>query len=263
MKKVLAVAVVCGAACGVMAQDAAVQQMEEKEQEIKVVLSADLNSAYVFRGAVVNNEAVLQPQVEVSTEMCSGIVGVRAWANHDLTSNGSRFPESGDSLIGLTEVDYTLFYASAYEDFDYEVGVIRYDFPEDHDFDTWEVYGTTEYNACKCFVPFASVYFDLEEYEGWYVNGGAYSDMEVSDALTTGVSADIGYGSRQHNKGYYGSDNNALADLNLKAYSSYAISEKLSAGAQVVYTQLLDNGVRRDDPDSEIIWGGVNLSYAF
>jgi len=262
MRKLL-ILVAVGAAAGISAQ----------ERDINVAVSADVNTAYVFRGAVVNNSAVLQPQVEVSTQVGPGAFGARVWANHDLSNEGTFGKTS--KWMGQTEVDYSLFYAAACNDLSYELGVIHYTYPHSYaaeagranGLNTTELYAAATYEAMKMMVPFGAVYVDVEEVEGWYANFGVKSEMDISDAMKAGVSADLGHGSSNHNQFYYEDrtqvSSRGFADMNLKAFGSYALSERLSAGAQVVYSQIVDNRIRRSTENSEIVWGGVSLSYAF
>ena len=83
MKKVIAIGMIAAMASMAMAED-----------EVSVSLSADLASAYVFRGSTFNDGVVLQPGMEIG-----GLpVTVGVWANFDIDDysgalEGSQFSE--------------------------------------------------------------------------------------------------------------------------------------------------------------------------
>ena len=87
----------------------------------EATLDLPVNSAYVWRGQVLNNEAVFQPSVSVSAE--NGL-SFSTWANWNLTDS---LGES--SKNEFNEVDLTVSYDVPVEVIDLSVGAAEYEYP--------------------------------------------------------------------------------------------------------------------------------------
>ncbi len=232
-------------------------------------VDAAVYSAYVWRGQVYNDESVLQPG------FTTGAAGwyLNAWGNMPLTDNTGN---SGE----FNEVDLTLSYVLPLDGpVGVEVGILEYLFPKEGDFadeatgiraddtDTREVYAAVSLDAPLS--PSLSAYWDIDEAEedAIYVTFGLSHSESVTEQLSVGAGASVGYGSEHYNDYYFGVADPALNDANVSASASYAVSEALSVGAEVVYTWLLDSDIEEAAAatyfDDEHLWGGVTASLQF
>ena len=231
-----------------------------ESQAPAVSLSADVGvfSAYVWRGQLLNDGLVAQPSATLAT----GPFSVNVWAN--LTLDGKKGNRDND----LNEVDYTAAVALPFDPdlLAMDVGVICYTFPGTSFSSTEEAFVTSTFNSIL-FTPVLSAYYDLEEVDGWYGSFALSQGVEISDAMTAEIGGSVGCGTRKYNNFYFGPNNNAsMNDYNVYVSANYALTEKLSLGAKLVYT-VLDGCLEKDAKaiygESETVWGGVNLSYQF
>lgn len=263
MKKLLVAAlamVTAGSVC--MAQEVAA---EAEGFPLSFEATLDLYSDYMWRGIQVTDEPVYQPGGSMSYDMGDyGSLSAAVWANFDFTdTNGTT--HGG----GLNEVDYTASYAIDVADFTLEAGHIWYTFPQvngtDWSSSTREVYGSVAYNN-DIVTPSLAVYYDYAAIEGFYSSFALSKDFEIAEQVTAGVFASLGAGDADYNQGYGLTDDAAVIDGNIGANVSYAINDIFSVGATVVFTSVVDSGIRDNvdaTQDKDILWGGVNLAAAF
>jgi uncharacterized protein (TIGR02001 family) len=252
MKKLL-LSMIIGMTAGlVMAQDAVL--VEDQKSELSITGDVALYSAYVWRGQVLNENMVAQPSVTASY----GPLWVNVWGNWNVAKS-----QDDDS-----EIDYTLGYTLPLDtdDVSVDVGLIFYTFPGGGNDakSTTEVFMQTTFNSIL-FTPVASVYYDIDEVNGWYGNLAISQPVEISDAMTAEIGGSIGYGTRSYNSVYFGNSNGsgAVNDYNIYVSTDYALTEKLSVGALLQYT-MLDGGVDDAGYDAnDLVWGGISLSYTF
>ena len=242
-------------------------------------LDAAVMSAYVWRGQVLNDEAVLQPSFTASSEWG---LKLNAWGNMDLTD---KHDLSGE----LNEIDLLIAYAPVWEaPVNLEVGFIEYAFPKEgnweislpdnhvvvadetlkgEDLDTRELYvivGTDKI----ILAPTLSVYYDVDQVKDFYLNLGiSHSLPLIEDTLSLDLAASIGYSGKDYNEYYFGSDSAALNDGNVSAKLGYSITESLSVAGVIQYTALLDSDVKDGAEaiygDKDKLFGGVSASYGF
>ncbi|MBN1558348.1 MAG: hypothetical protein JW951_09405 [Lentisphaerae bacterium] len=115
------------AAAGVLAAVVLLTAAERQAEAAEVSLTADLASAYVFRGATFNDGAVLQPGLEVAgfpLPEGSGALALGVWGNLDLDDYGDTL-ESGQ----FSEIDIYLSYALPVDAFDASLGYTEYTYP--------------------------------------------------------------------------------------------------------------------------------------
>lgn len=257
MKKIL-FSIVIGMTAGlVMAQEAVVVQ--EKQSDVSVNADVGLYSAYVWRGQIINDNMVAQPSVTAA----KGPFSLNVWGNWNAVTR-----HDGDDD---TEIDYTAAYTLPFstEDVTLDAGLICYTFPGSGNEvkTTEEVFLKSTFNNILL-TPVASVYYDIDEVNGWYGNLAVSQPVEISDAMSAEIGGSVGYGTRTYNKAYFGDNNGsgAVNDYNVYVSTEYALTEKLSLGALLQYTRL-DNGVGHDalanGANNDILWGGVTLSYKF
>jgi len=219
----------------------------------------------VWRGQVLNDEAVLQPALTVTAE--NGF-SVSMWGNADLTDVHADPAEGVDTKNRLTELDVAAAYALPLgEDspVSVELGVWQYTFPEIGAASTREAYVTLGGNAPLA--PTLSVYYDFDAADGFYGTFGLSQDVTLTEKLTLGLAASAGYADKDYNAYYFGVADDALNDGNVSATLTLAVTEKISLAALAQYTRLLDGDIRdgakelygKDDSG----FGGLTLTYAF
>ncbi|MDE0838926.1 MAG: MltA-interacting MipA family protein, partial [Kiritimatiellae bacterium] len=150
-------------------------------------LDAAVYSAYDWRGQVLNDEAVLQPSIDVSSD--NGLT-VNVWGNFDLTDS------VGDSEE-FSEVDITVSY-----DLDLgenalgaQIGLIEYLFPKEDDVadaDTREIFvGLSE--TVGEFDLSLTAYLDIDEVDGAYINAAVEHALSVGEEIGLVAGASVAF----------------------------------------------------------------------
>jgi uncharacterized protein (TIGR02001 family) len=253
MKKIMIPLVISMVTGMAWAQDEVMVQ--DQASDVSVSADVGLYSAYVWRGQVLNDRAVVQPSVTVA----KGPFSLNVWGNANVV---------GDDQQDTSEVDYTAAYALPLntDAISMDVGAIFYTFPGEGNTaeETEEIFVTTTFNNVLL-TPVASLYYDIDEVNGFYGNLAVSQGVEISDAMTAEIGGSIGYGTRNYNKAYFDNDNGsgAVNDYNIYVSADYALTEKLSLGALLQYT-MLDGGVDNSGYlADDLVWGGLSLSYTF
>lgn len=242
-------------------------------------LDMEIYSAYVWRGQVYNDEAVLQPSFTAESEW-----GLRlnAWGNIDLTD---QFDVRGE----FNEIDLTIAYSPVWElPFNVEVGVAEYAYPKEgnwevelpeghvmvaedtlrgEDTDSRDVF--LEVGTDKVILsPTLFVSYDFGQVKDFYLNLGiSHSLPLMEDTLSLDLAASIGYGFGDYNEYYFGTDEAALNDGNVSATLAYNLTESISVSGKIQYTALLDSDIK-DAAEikygkKDIVHGGVAVGYSF
>ena len=217
---------------------------------------ANVLSGYVWRGQVLNDEAVLQP----SFTMGNNGFTINTWGNMNLTDSGAA------DVPDFSELDLTLAYAKTVGEVGLGVGYIDYTFPNT------TVAGTRE----VCFsiglpnlvvAPTLAVYYDFDEADGVYGNLSLAYSHELGEKTTLGLFASLGAASADYNSFYFGVDDDALNDFNVGASVSFAVTKSLTIVPAVQYTALPDgdikNGAATLYKDTDLVTGSVKVSYTF
>ena len=153
-----------------------------------------LQSAYVWRGMVLNDEPVFQPSLTVSGGGFSGSV----WGNLNLTSdNGYRGEAS--------EIDYWLAYTLSGEDLDWTLTYYAYTFPHTSGVSTQEVWANVTYKTAP-FSPSLTAIRDVNAIRGWYFLLTGSQDLgflktRASDGLV--LTLNLGHGTKEYCRGYF------------------------------------------------------------
>ncbi|HRR34252.1 MAG TPA: hypothetical protein P5026_09155 [Kiritimatiellia bacterium] len=232
---------------------------EQASCPLSFEVTADLYSAYVWRGMVLNDEPVLQPGASASLPLGGyGSVGVSVWGNMDLTDRNGCVHGGG-----LNELDYTLSYVIDTGPVSWEAGHIWYTFPVVNLGSTKEVYLSVSYNS-EMVTPFASLTYDYDAVEGFYANVGLSKEWSLTDPLTLGAEVSLGAGDSDY-MAYVGADNAGLMDFNVAVYASYSVTDNVSVGARLAWVSLVDRDARDAKAywDKDLLWGGINFAVAF
>ena len=242
------------------------QAPENDPAQTKVTAEAALVSSYVWRGQVYNNDFVMQPQITASQYGFS----LNFWGNYDL----------GKNLAGVSsdfsEMDIALAYTLPLNinDFSLDVGVINYNFPNSATQSTAELFGSATLLTLQDYViPSVTLFGDIDEARGTYVQFDIVAPYEVSDYLSVEGGFSAGWGNTSYNDYYFGYAGNGFSqdkgwnDFNFYANANYEVAENVTASLNLTYTTLeggsIGNAAKVIYEAKEKFWGGVNIAYDF
>jgi uncharacterized protein (TIGR02001 family) len=253
MKKFLLM-LTLGAIAGLgFAQDE--MRVSEDRSDVSVTGEVGLYSAYVWRGQVLNDDLVAQPQLTLS----KGAFSLNVWGNYNINGKGSQ------DDFDLSEVDYTFAYSLPMntDEFSVDVGLIHYTYPESGDDATDEIFLQSSFHNI-ILTPVLSVYYDVDEVDGLYMDLAVSQAFCFSDALCAEIGGSIGWGNNDYNDFYFNDGGSGMNDYNVYVSSDYKLSENMSVGALLQYTYL--DGAQRSSGEylgDDLVWGGVSVSYTF
>ena len=225
-------------------------------------IDVTLASGYLFRGLLLNDEAVLQPMVTVSAD--NGFA-FYTWANMDLTDQNMF---GNDQPGQFSEVDLIIEYTPplGIKKTSVSFGLSQYLYPSVNAPSTREFYAILAFDVLLS--PMLSLYFDVDD-----ASGGFYGNFKIGHSITRnkftlGASASIGWANSDYNGYYLGLNNSAVSDLTVGINAGYPITETISISASATYSTLLD-----DDSDNaaqalyfndgDVLVGMIGVSFAF
>ncbi len=244
------------------------------EEAEAAALSASLDvpalSAYVWRGQVLNDEAVLQPTFTLS----KGGFSINWWGNLNLTDNAT-----GDEYE-FSEHDITVSYdlTCPLTGAGVTLGIVQYDFPnvgmEDADGnlslteDTREAF--VSYSLAEALLaPTLNVYYDFKEADGFYGNIGISHSLALDDAISLDLGATLGAASSDWGDFYFG-EAEGLTDYSVSLSLPITVSDTVSVTPAVAYSALLGDAKDAVEADSSLYFGekdyvvgSVTASYTF
>ena len=167
-------------------------------------LSADVAflSQYIWRGYELSKDSlVIQPSVTAAYKGFS----FNLWGNFD--TDVYTGPSKGDSK--WNETDFTFGYERSFGPVGIGAGYIYY--AADVVKDTQEFYLSVGWDVILA--PTLSVYWDVDEYPGWYFNLGISHSFDLPHKITLDLAGSVGY---------YISENDSIVDYddNLNATTS-------------------------------------------
>jgi len=242
----------------------AVGAMAESEASLEASVDVDVVSAYVWRGQVLNDRAVVQPGLTAST----GGFTVNAWSSMNL--------DGTDTDGEFTEMDWTVSYARELGPTAVELGVVQYTFPnstlENEDGTASAYPGTIEVFVSAGLPdvplgPSVTVSYDVDEIEGLYAVASIGHSFELMETVSLDLSASLGFGDKDYNAGYFGHDQAALNDLLVGVALPISITENFSLTPSLSYMMLPDSDLKDAAEaaygEKDSVYGGVTLSLAF
>jgi uncharacterized protein (TIGR02001 family) len=234
---------------------------EKDSSEVSVSAEVAVASAYVWRGQVYNNDAVIQPQVTVAQYGIS----FNIWGNYDLGSNVN------DISSDLSEIDFSLNYTIPFnlEDLSIDVGTILYSYPGSEKDSTSELYvGGSLLTWQQWLIPSVKVFGGVSDLDGIYVLFDVVAPIQITDvfALSAGISA--GWGSTAYNDDSWGAEQDAgWNDYNFYCGAEYKILDNLALQASLTYTMVdggsIEEGANENYENDHKFWGDLNLVYTF
>jgi hypothetical protein len=223
--------------------------LKEKNIEIAVAGTADFYNKYIWRGFLLDDDAVFEPGFSISSKGFT----VSAWGNFDL--------ENKDAF-GSDEVDTTVSYTfSPIENLNLTVGHIYYSFMQASTF-AKEVYASI---GVSTFLSPVFTYYNDYSKQSQGGGNGQYYAFDISHSIplipeykiALNLGAHAGYNSRDFIVGHGG-------DLLGTAGIAVPLTPNLTFTPKVAHAVPLgDVGDATDGNQREHIYGGVSMAYAF
>ena len=223
-------------------------------------------SAYVWRGIVVTDKPVVQPNATISSHGFS----LNTWANYNLTDAYSKESENE-----FSEVDLTLSYSRAVGPVTLGASYAEYLYPHQTligaDGTASAAPGTREVQASVSFTsvpltPTLTLVRDIDEIGGFYASLAFSQSFSLSDKVGLALGFSTGVGDADYNAGYFGTDKTKLNDGNISVGLPIALSSSVTLTPSVQYTWLWDSEIRDQASslykDDSSLWGGVTLAVA-
>ena len=282
MKKMMTALMLAALAASMATVSASADEVTQEEANYSVTVGADVMSAYVSKGVVGNDEPVFQPDVYV--EMPFGF-SFDVWANMNLTDAKCQWdPETGGKW---SEFDLTLDWTAPIDGpVSVTVGGTYFAYPQAKgDVVTVE----TEEEAAKhepkangdggyelfvkgsvdCILqPALEFYHDCRSCGDWYILGSIGHDFDLTELLTLGLGATVGFAGDDFAERNYGStDGAAFSHAQLEAKLGYAVTDAFEVHAKARFSTLIDGDIRdaMDDADYDLdyFYGGIGCGYTF
>lgn len=229
-----------------------------------VTTGMDINSAYVWRGITSNNGLVLQPSIDV----VNNGFGINVWANYDASDYHGNVEQGR-----FSEVDLTASYAFKLGSFDASVGVIEYTFPATYPKNyapfgkaaasTGEIFAGLSKDLGAGFTLGAKVYYDFDKVNDFYIAPTLGYSYSLNDKTTLGLGGTVGYAGQKFAQYWGGATDAGFFSYTLTASVKYMVTEACGLGANINYTDSMNNKVLASAYSDTKVFGGVNLTYAF
>ncbi len=213
----------------------------------------DAMSAYAWRGLTFNDGFVLQPSMDVS----AGGFAFNVWGNLDVDDYDGAVDEGE-----FSEVDLTATYTFKLGAIDASVGAIEYLFPGGADATT-ELFAGLAYTLASGFTFSTKLYYDVDQVSDYYLTAGVGYSHTLGDKTTLGFAGMVGYAGEDFADFYAGGTDGGFFNYTLTATVKYMVTDALGVGANLNYTDNLDDDVLPDETVDTTVYGGVSLTYTF
>jgi hypothetical protein len=228
--------------------------------ELDVSLSADFFDKYIWRGQMLGLSGVVQPSVTVGKAGAS----LNVWGNMPMTSE-----DPAGKPWAFNELDYTLDYSGEAGIVGYSTGFILYTFPrpvinQPTPKTTNEIYGSVGFDVLLS--PSVTVYKDIKEIGGWYINAGIGHSIPLGDMLALDLSASLGWGDNKYNRGYWSGASGGLNDLALTAALPLDVGGGVSVVPSIGYVTIVEGKLRDTNtygPRKDYLIAGVGVAAEF
>lgn len=215
-----------------------------------ISVELDFNSAYVWRGIVLNKGPVIQPSVDVSLPLG---IGLNVWGNMDIDDNDGTV-KAGE----FSEIDITISKEFLSGPVTWSVGYIEYLFPYQGD-----TYATTEgtrevqISAALSSAYGLSIsltgYYDIDEVKDLYAALALEYSTKLPGNLDLGAGTAIAYAGKDMSAG----DSSGMDDFNVSVGISSSITDNIVLSGHVTYTGTLDKDVL---PDQDVdVYAGIGI----
>lgn len=280
MKKMMTALMLAALAASMATVSASADEVTQEEANYSVTVGADIMSAYVSKGAVGDDEPVFQPDVYV--EMPLGF-SFDVWANMNLTDANCQWdPDTGGKW---SEFDLTLDWTAPIEGpVSVTVGGTYFVYPQAKgdvvvaaEEEAREIEPSTPADGSyELFVklgvdcilqPALQFYHDCQSSGDWYILGKIGHDFELTDLLSLGLGATVGFVGDDFAERYGSDDGAAFSHAQIDAKLGYAVTDAFEAHVKAAFSTLIDGDIRDamddDGYDLDYFFGGVGCSYTF
>jgi hypothetical protein len=228
---------------------------------LSVAVSVPVLSAYVWRGIVVSDGPVAQPNATISKNGFS----FNTWVNYNFTDAYSE-----ETKEQISEVDLTASYSKAVGPVTLGAAYAEYLYPN-QTIGGSAAPGTREVQASVALTslpltPTLTLVRDIDLIDGFYASLAFSKNFTLSDKIGLALGFSSGAGDKDYNKGYFGVEKAKLNDGNVSASLPIAITSSVTLTPLIQYTWLWDSEIRDQAAtlykDSSSVWGGVTLAFA-
>ena len=284
MKKMMTALMLAALAASMATVSASADEVTQEEANYSVSVNADVMSAYVSKGVVGNDEPVFQPEVYVEAPYGFGF---DVWANMNLTDAKCNWdPETRgkwsefdlsidwtapiDGPVSLNIGGTYFVYPQAEDDVIFiatedEVVEIDGNNPADGGYELFAKVGV------DCILqPSLGFYHDCRSTDDWYILAKIGHSFDLTDLLSLGLGATVGFAGEDFADRNYGSDEGAaFSHAQFDAKLNYAVTDALDVYAKASFSTLIDSDIRDgikdsyDDIDCDFFYGGVGVGYSF
>ncbi|MEE8398688.1 MAG: hypothetical protein V3S89_06765 [Desulfobacterales bacterium] len=218
-------------------------------EEARPEASADMSvlNKYIWRGFELSDDGiVIQPSVAVSYKGLS----LNLWGNLD-----TNYYLNDDAEF--SETDMTLSYATGLGPVALDIGYIYYALDGS---DTGEIYVSAGIDTLLS--PSLSIYRDMDEFPGWYVNFGVSHSIDFGNGIALDLAASVGYMDADDTDYQEMHDGFISVGLTIPVAKYVTLSPMIaySFGLSSEADALFEAG---PSTESSFLLGGITLSMAF
>lgn len=220
-----------------------------------VTVDVPIASGYVYRGAVLSDDPVLQPAIWVEQEAGESNLGLGLWSNFELG-------DSNDLEGKFNEYDVTLDHSRTFGRFDTSVGASRYEYPNNGYSSSIEVYALVSVNDLPV-TPGFEVWYDCVDIDGAYFNFNLSRQWAMGESWTASTVAGLGWMDENQAGANFGVEASGLSDALVQGSLAYALTDSVTLTAVLAYSSVLDGEYRDavEDADNTIVAFGVSCTF--
>ena len=242
---------------------------EEGENLFSFEMYVDFYSAYIWRGMVITEEPVWQPNTSLALNLGDyGKVFTELFANFNTTTRAHH-----NQCGGIDEIDYAIGYEVDVSFLTLGIAHTWYTFPSitdsQYEGSTREINLSAEIGN-DYVVPFVEVNVDYARADGVYALAGLRKEITVVDQLSLGAEVTLGGGTNPYTEYYFGNNSKSgLVDGNIAIFSKFDITDNVFVGARIAYMAVLDSDIQGVYPEyanhakDHMIWGGFTFGVTF
>ncbi len=242
---------------------------EEGKNLFSFEMYVDFYSAYVWRGMVLTEEPIWQPNATLDLDLGDyGKAYTKLFANFNTTTRANH-----NQCGGIDELDYAIGYEVDVSFLTLGIAHTWYTFPSitdsHYDGSTREINLSAEIGN-DYVVPFLEVDVDYARADGVYALVGLRKEITVLDQLSLGAQVTLGGGTNPYTEYYFGNNSKSgLVDGNIAIFSKFNITDNVFIGARIACMSVLDSGIQGVYPKYDnyakdnMIWGGFTFGVTF
>ncbi len=218
-----------------------------------VTAAMDINSAYVWRGVTFNDGVVLQPSIDIA----HGGLNLNVWGNLDVDDYDDTL-DSGE----FSEVDLTASYTFGLGPVEFTGGVIEYLFPNGAD-STTELFISAATDLIWNLAASVDIYYDVDEVNDFYAVLGLSYSRELAEDWDYSLGVSVAYAGEDFAEFYAGGTDDGFFNYLISTGVGYSVTDALVVGANLYYSDSIDDDALPDSTVDTTFYGGVSIAYSF